>query len=101
MIPFPNVSPEIFSVQFLGFSFALRWYAVSYILGFICALWLMKYFTRCEECWPFRRPPLNSLQVDSLFTYLILGVILGGRLGYVLFYNLSYYLTNPTDVLRI
>ena len=44
MIPFPNISPEIFSVTIGGFEFALRWYAVSYIAGFILAVCIMRYF---------------------------------------------------------
>lgn len=101
MIQFPNVNPEIFSFDLFGIHFALRWYAVSYILGFICAIKLMKFFINREALWISGKPPLNSSQADSLLTYLILGVILGGRLGYVLFYNFSYYVANPIDVFKI
>ena len=101
MIPFPNISPEIFSVDFLGIEFALRWYAVSYILGFIFALKIMKYYVRRDNFWIANSPPFSSIQADSFLTYLILGVILGGRLGYVLFYNFDYYLANPINVIRI
>lgn len=101
MIPFPNINPEIFSFDFLGIELALRWYAVSYILGFFCAIKLMKFFLKKETLWVSKQPPLTFDQADSLLTYLILGVILGGRLGYVLFYNFGYYLYNPVAVLRI
>ena len=101
MIPFPNVNPEIFSFDFLGIHFALRWYAVSYIAGFFCAIKLMKFFVNRNYFWASKKPPLNADQADGLLTFLILGVILGGRLGYVLFYNLSYYLANPISILRI
>lgn len=101
MIPFPNISPEIFSFELLGINFALRWYAVSYILGFICALRLMKFFVVRNFLWLAEKPPLSSDQADSFLTYLILGVIIGGRLGYVIFYNLEYYVLNPINILRI
>ncbi|MDB3861709.1 prolipoprotein diacylglyceryl transferase [Paracoccaceae bacterium] len=101
MIPFPNINQEIFSFDFLGLHFALRWYAVSYLLGFFCAIKLMKFFVKRNELWVLNKPPLNLNQADSLLTYLILGVILGGRLGYVLFYNFAYYASNPIDILRI
>lgn len=101
MIPFPNISPEIFAFDLLGMHFALRWYAVSYILGFFCAIKLMKFFTKQERLWADANPPLTSDQADSFLTYLILGVVLGGRLGYVLFYNFEYYTANPTDILKI
>ncbi len=101
MIPFPDISPEIFSIEFFGINLALRWYAVSYILGFICALKLMKFFVVRERLWTSKNPPLSADQADSFLTYLILGVIIGGRLGYVLFYNPEYYALNPFDIFRI
>lgn len=101
MIPFPNVNPEIFSFDFLGIHFALRWYAVSYIAGFFFAIKLMKYFVRRKVLWNSNHPPLNLDQAESLLTYLILGVILGGRLGYVLFYNFDYYISDPFAIIRI
>ena len=101
MIPFPNISPEIFSIELFGMNLALRWYALSYILGFICALWLMKFFIKRKHLWVSEAPPLSEDQADSFLTYLILGVIIGGRLGYVLFYNLDYYVSNPIAILRI
>lgn len=101
MIPFPNISPEIFSFELFGINLALRWYAVSYILGFICALKLMKYFVVRKLLWASEKPPILADQADSFLTYLILGVIIGGRLGYVLFYNFEYYLLNPFAIFRI
>ena len=101
MIPFPNINPEIFSFELFGISFALRWYAVSYILGFICALKIMKFFVVRKFLWPSSNPPISKEQADSFLTYLILGVIIGGRLGYVFFYNFNYYAVNPLEILRI
>ena len=101
MIPFPDISPEIFSFHFFGIKFALRWYAVSYILGFICALRLMKFFVSRTHFWTSKNPPFSTEQAEAFLTYLILGVIIGGRLGYVLFYNLEYYVLNPLDIFRI
>ena len=101
MIPFPDISPEIFSIEFFGINLALRWYAVSYILGFICALRLMKFFILRKRLWELENSPLSTDQAESFLTYLILGVIIGGRLGYVLFYNLEYYALNPLAIFRI
>ena len=101
MIAFPNISPEIFSINIFGFNLALRWYAVSYILGFIFALMLMKFFVKRKYLWIGKNPPISTEQADSFLTYLILGVIIGGRLGYVVFYNLEYYLLNPFSIFRI
>ena len=101
MIAFPNISPEIFSIDFMGYEFSLRWYAVSYLLGFLCAIKLMKYFVSKHKLWVSGNPPMTANQADAVLTYLILGVIIGGRLGYVLFYNFDYYFKNPIDILRI
>ena len=101
MIPFPNIGPEIFSLELFGINFALRWYAVSYILGFFCALKLVKFFVVRKLLWASETPPISEEQADAFLTYLILGVIIGGRLGYVLFYNLEYYILNPIAIIRI
>ena len=101
MIPFPDISPEIFSIELFGINFALRWYAISYIMGFICAFKLMKFFIVRDFLWAAERPPFSLVQAESFLTYLVLGVIIGGRLGYVIFYNLEYYALNPISILRI
>ena len=101
MIPFPDINPEIFSFELFGINFALRWYALSYILGFVCALQLMKFFAVRKLLWRSEKPPISSEQADSFLTYLIFGVIVGGRLGYVLFYNPEYYALNPISILRV
>ena len=101
MIDFPNVKPEIFNLD-LGFmELSLRWYAISYIIGFWCALIIMRNFLRKDHLWKYRISPMKVSQADDFLTYLILGVIIGGRLGYVLFYNIEYYLSHPIDALRI
>lgn len=61
----------------------------------------MKFFIRKLYLWVSSEPPMNTEQADSFLTYLIIGVILGGRLGYVIFYNLKYYLEHPFEVLRV
>lgn len=101
MIPFPDISPEIFSINLFGLNLALRWYAVAYIVGFIFAIKLMKLYIKKSHLWLGNTAPLTFEQAESLLTYLILGVLVGGRLGYVLFYNFSYFSENPFDILRV
>ena len=101
MIPFPDISPDIFSISLGSLKLVLRWYAVSYIAGFICALLIMKFYIRRSHYWVRKEPPMGIDQADTLLTYLILGVIIGGRIGYVLFYNLAFYLDNPIHILRV
>lgn len=101
MIEFPNVSPEVFAFEIGGFELAIRWYALSYIAGFVCALLVMKKYLTLTKYWYRHSPPMSVAEAEDLLFNLILGVILGGRLGYVTFYNLDFYLQNPLDILFI
>jgi|TARA_B110000902_G_scaffold255987_2_gene322063 phosphatidylglycerol:prolipoprotein diacylglycerol transferase len=101
LIPFPNISPEIFSFPIFGFEFALRWYALAYIAGILIG-WRMSVMTvKAARLWLNDRPVMTPTQIEDLLTWMILGVILGGRLGYVLFYQPAYYLQNPQEILFI
>jgi phosphatidylglycerol:prolipoprotein diacylglycerol transferase len=61
----------------------------------------MKFFVVRNFLWASETPPISKDQADAFLTYLILGVIIGGRLGYVFFYNLEYYALNPLAIFRI
>ena len=99
-IPFPPLSPEIFSVDIAGFHLALRWYALAYIVGLLGGYWLIRRAIRTPRLWP-RQPVMSAAQLESLLTWVIVGVILGGRIGYVLFYQPQIYLRDPLQVLRV
>ncbi len=101
MIQFPNLSPEIFSISLFGTEFALRWYALAYIAGILIAWYLAARAVKRPTLWPNETAPMTPRQVEDLVTWIILGVILGGRLGHVLFYQPSVYLENPAQILRI
>ena len=101
MIEFPNISPEIFSINVFGIDLALRWYAMAYILGLILA-WRIAYFAVSRPLiWPRNQAPLDPMQLEDLLTYCILGVIFGGRLGYVVFYDTAHYIANPIEILML
>jgi len=99
-IPFPDLSPDVFSITLLGVTFALRWYALAYIAGLLIGWQLVLRAIRAPRLWR-GDPPLNAEQLDRLLTWVILGVVLGGRLGFVLFYQPGYYLTHPAEILKI
>ncbi|NKX44281.1 prolipoprotein diacylglyceryl transferase [Roseicyclus persicicus] len=100
-IPFPDLSPEIFTLTIGNFQFALRWYAVAYIAGLVAGWWLIVQAVKRPALWPGDSAPMRPEQVEGLLTAVVLGVILGGRLGFVLFYQPGYYLQNPAEILRI
>lgn len=82
-------------VAFQVGGFALRWYSLSYIVGILAAWWLLIRMARQAGS------PMTAVHVDDLITWATLGIILGGRTGYVLFYNPAQYLANPLDILKL
>lgn len=101
-LPFPNIAPEIFSISFFGMEFALRWYALAYIVGILIAWRLCIMAVRAPRLWTDAAPPMNAKQIEDLLTWIIVGIILGGRIGYVLFYQHDgYYRQNPIDTLKL
>ncbi len=91
-LQFPDLDPVALSLGPLD----IRWYALSYMAGFLLGWWAIKKFLD-----KYPSVYLTKDKVDDLLTWIIIGVILGGRLGYVLFYNFDYYLENPLDALMI
>lgn len=90
MIVHPNFDPVAIS---LG-PIEIHWYGLMYLLGFVCAILLGQYRANKRKDW-------QKDEVSDMVFYLALGVILGGRLGSVIFYNLPYYLQNPFEVFAI
>ena len=76
-------------------AFALRWYSLAYIVGILVAWWLMARMIRLSPA------PMTRAQLDDLITWSTLGVIAGGRLGYVIFYDPGRFLADPLAVLRL
>ncbi|MDC0925021.1 prolipoprotein diacylglyceryl transferase [Candidatus Pelagibacter sp.] len=84
-----NFDPVAFQIM----SFEIRWYSLAYILGIVIG------WTLCKKV--FIKNSDISEKFDDYITYLIIGIILGGRLGYVIFYNFSYYSENILDIFKI
>ncbi|MEH6644639.1 prolipoprotein diacylglyceryl transferase [Sulfitobacter sp.] len=101
LIPFPDISPEIISINLFGMTFALRWYAMAYIVGILLGWRLVLRAANTPRLWHDNKSVMTPAQIEDLLTWVILGVILGGRIGYVLFYQPAYYLSNPAQILRV
>jgi len=91
-IPFPQIDPVALSIGPVD----IRWYALSYLAGFLIGLFVIK---KCVDKYPSQY--MTRDMFDDLLTWVIIGVILGGRFGYVVFYNAEYYLENPIDAFKI
>lgn len=100
-LPFPDISPEIFSISLFGMELALRWYALAYIVGIIIGWRLVVMALKAPRLWPNQTPPLSPGQTEDMLTWIILGVLLGGRIGYVLFYQPGAYLNDPLSIIAI
>lgn len=91
VIPYPPIDPVLIEIG----PFAIRWYALAYIAGLLIGWRYCVGMTR-------RPPPvLDAAALDDFLVWVTLGVVLGGRIGYVLFYNLGYYLQHPIEALKI
>ncbi|MFC3695007.1 prolipoprotein diacylglyceryl transferase [Chenggangzhangella methanolivorans] len=96
-IPFPMIDPIAIEVG----PIAIRWYALAYIAGFIGGWWLAKRICAKDALWGGARHPA-SLDVDDLIVWVAFGVILGGRLGYVLLpYGIEQLKADPLEAFRV
>lgn len=100
-IPFPDISPEIVSITLFGMTFALRWYAMAYIVGIVIGWWIAVQATKRVTLWRDDTPALTREQIEDLLTWVIIGVIAGGRFGYVLFYGSGQFNEDPLSIFRI
>ena len=89
VVPFPVIDPVAVELGPL----AIRWYALAYLVGLIVGWRLARRLAAAPP------RPVRAERVDDLLAWIVLGVVVGGRLGYVLFYKLGYYLSNPDEVL--
>ncbi|MRX50317.1 prolipoprotein diacylglyceryl transferase [Paracoccus sp. S-4012] len=101
MIPFPAIDPVAVTIPLPGGAgLPIRWYALAYLAGLAGGWWLMARLMRREGLWG-DGAPMRPGQVEELLTWVVAGVVLGGRLGFVLFYQPGYYLANPLDILKV
>ena len=87
----PSIDPVLLSFSF----FEIRWYSLAYIFGFIIGSIIIKKIDRINN------NIIGSKKIDSFFIWAVIGVILGGRFGYVLFYQLDIFIGNPVYLLEI
>jgi phosphatidylglycerol:prolipoprotein diacylglycerol transferase len=96
VIPYPSINPVLISVG----PFAVRWYALAYIVGIIVGWFYARALIASERLWG-GPAPFTVLDFDDFVIWITLGIVLGGRIGYVLFYNLPHFAENPIEILQV
>ncbi len=90
-----NLNPILIDFGFIS----IRWYSLAYVFGILIGWWLgKKIISHISKKINLR---FNLTEFDDLVTYIIVSLIIGGRLGYIIFYNFSYYISNPLDIFKI
>ncbi|MBL1420089.1 MAG: prolipoprotein diacylglyceryl transferase [Alphaproteobacteria bacterium] len=93
---FPNIDPTAISIG----PVSVQWYGLAYLASLLLGMMYIKKMARTEALWAGPHKLTNEM-VDNLTFYTFLGVFFGGRLGYVLFYNLDKYLANPIEIFSV
>jgi phosphatidylglycerol:prolipoprotein diacylglycerol transferase len=96
LIPYPVINPVLVNIGPLP----VRWYALAYIAGIIFGWAYVRYLVGRDSLWGAIPHPAKA-SIDDLVVYVAFGIILGGRIGYVLFYNLPAYLAHPFEILAV
>lgn len=90
-LAYPDISPIIFEIG----PFALRWYSMAYLIGILAGWWLVSKRTKKYML------PLTKQNLEDIAFYMTLGIILGGRIGYILLYGREHFLQNPLEIFEI
>jgi phosphatidylglycerol:prolipoprotein diacylglycerol transferase len=95
-VPFPAIKPVLIEIG----PFAIRWYALAYIAGILLGWFYARALVRSEKLWG-GKPPLTAPDLDDFILWVTLGIILGGRIVYVLFYNPAHFAAHPLEILEL
>ena len=95
-LPFPSIDPVALAIG----PITVKWYALAYIAGLIGGWWYARRLVMADRLWGVVKRP-SVTDIDDLVVWVALGVVLGGRIGYVLFYNLPLYIADPVEIFAI
>src|SRR5215469_7876440 len=94
---FPDFDPVLIHLGPL----AIRWYALAYVAGILLGWRYIVYLTKTPRLWQGSAPSATPMQIDDLVLWATLGVILGGRIGYILFYDFKEMMADPLEMLKV
>lgn len=96
-LSFPNIDPVAVRLGPL----AIHWYGLAYVVGILFAWWYSRRLVMTSQLWGPEGPPMTPKDIDDFLFWAALGIVLGGRIGYILFYDFQRYLANPMDVFAV
>lgn len=96
-MPFPDFDPIVVHIG----PFAIRWYALAYVAGILLGWRYAISLLKTARLWVFRGPAATTEQIDDLILWITLGIIVGGRMGHVLFYTPDLIWTDPPEILKV
>ena len=96
-LPFPDIDPVIVRIGPL----AIHWYGLAYVVGILFGWWYGRRIITNPRLWPGGKAPMRAEDLDDFLVWAAIGIVLGGRIGYILFYDFARYLANPFDMLAV
>jgi phosphatidylglycerol:prolipoprotein diacylglycerol transferase len=96
-LAFPQIDPIIFEIGPL----AIRWYGLGYVVGILFAWWYSHRIAATTRLWANGKPAMSTLDIDDFLIWAAVGVVAGGRIGYILFYDFARYLAEPLAIFRV
>lgn len=96
-LPFPDIDPVIVAIGPL----AIHWYGLAYVVGILFAWWYGRRLITTPRLWRGGTLPMQPVDLDDFLVWAAVGVVLGGRVGYILFYDFARYMANPLDIFAV
>lgn len=96
-ITFPDIDPVIFSIG----PVAIRWYGLGYVVGIIFAWWFAKRLVSNLGLWRNQKAPMNGADLDDFVVWAAIGIVVGGRVGYILFYDIARIIADPLSIFAV
>lgn len=97
VMPFPNIDPVAISIGPID----IRWYGLGYVVSILLGWWYARKIASTPRLWADDKPAMTVLDLDDFLLWAAIGIVVGGRVGFILFYDLPLYLADPSLILQI
>lgn len=97
IMPFPNIDPVAFNLGPLP----IHWYGIAYVCGIMLGWYYARTLSLADRLWPHEKSPITPVHLDDFIVWAAAGIVLGGRIGYILFYDMGAVVANPIRALQI